>query len=264
MEVKKYLMMLMLSFSCVALVACGGGDEPAATAPTTESTPEVAPKQEEVKEEVKEEVSTESEYTSEQIALAQDMADMIDVYNEMIDVINADETLLAIPEFVETVDGVTEAIEEMDSWFEDPANLTPEVMVDIENLIDMSYDFLEQIAAMIDNFAGQEILVVPAMIVNATGADIFGIALSPSNQDNWGGNILDEPLYDGESGYTEINFTAETLVWDLMAGDSEENTISFMELDFSEAPLDGFTIVLIGDDAGNYSVELHEGLLMLE
>ncbi|MEG2173937.1 MAG: hypothetical protein RR135_00440 [Oscillospiraceae bacterium] len=95
-------------------------------------------------------------------------------------------------------------------------------------------------------------MTVPVEIVNNTDADLHTLAMSPTNDENWGGNLLDTPLTVGASGVSEMTFTEDTLVWDLLAGDSVGNMLTFMGIDFSEAPTQGAQLVLSMTEGGGY------------
>lgn len=97
-----------------------------------------------------------------------------------------------------------------------------------------------------------ESVTVPVEIVNHTGVDIYALALSPASSDDWGENLLLEVLAADESGVTEITFTADTLVWDLLVEDAEGNQLSFMGIDFSEVDVEGAQLVLTATVDGEY------------
>ena len=69
-------------------------------------------------------------------------------------------------------------------------------------------------------------------LVNETGVDIYGVYVSPSGNDEWGDDIMEEDvLEDGQS--VEITFTTEESAqyWDLMVEDYEGNTITWTDID---------------------------------
>lgn len=74
--------------------------------------------------------------------------------------------------------------------------------------------------------------------------------MSPANDESWGEELLTEALLDGESGVTQMTFTTDTLVWDLLAADAEGTTITFMGIDFSNAPTEGTKLTLGQEDGG--------------
>ncbi|MEG2852557.1 MAG: hypothetical protein RR879_06855, partial [Hydrogenoanaerobacterium sp.] len=93
-------------------------------------------------------------------------------------------------------------------------------------------------------------MTIKVEIVNNTDADLHTLAMSPANNKDWGVNMLSEPLTVGKSGVTEMTFTEDTLVWDLLAGDSAGNEITFMGIDFAAAPVEGAKLVLAMQDGG--------------
>ncbi|MEG7530538.1 MAG: hypothetical protein RSF83_04015 [Hungatella sp.] len=192
------------------------------------------------------------EYTPEQMAVAEKFADMTDRFNVLADKVNADENLLQVTALVDTMNTLVDAINEDDALFEDPKNLTPEVLQNLEDGVVVGNDFIKEIEAMIKNYEGKTIITASIEIVNDTGVEIHGLAMSPTNDTEWGGDMLEEPLAAGESGITEMTFTEDTLVWDLLAGDAEGNTITFLGIDFGDAPTEGAKLVLSAADGGEY------------
>ncbi len=191
-------------------------------------------------------------YTDAQLAVAEKFAAMTDRFQALADTINADANLLAVQELVDTMNTMIEAVNEDDALFADPANLTAEVLANLEEGIVVGNSFLDEMEAMVANYAGKQTVTVAVTIVNSTDADLYGLAMSPANNESWGGNLLSEPLAVGESGVTEMTFTQDTLVWDLLAADSEGNTLSFMGIDFTEAPMEGAQLVLAATEGGDY------------
>ncbi|MEG2928912.1 MAG: hypothetical protein RR846_05110 [Oscillospiraceae bacterium] len=242
---KKLLTIALALVMALSLVACGGSDPapaPAAPAPAT-----AAPKAEEKKPDL-----ANPEYSAEQLAVAEKFAAMSDRMSGLVDKVNGDENLSSITELIDTMNVVIDAMNEDDALFADPANLTPEVLKNLEEDIVIGNKYVDELEAMIKNYSGKETVTVPVEIINETGADLFELGMSPANNDDWGGNLLDEPLLAGESGVSNMTFSADTLVWDLLAADSEGTTLTFMGIDFSEAPTTGAKLMLSATEGGAY------------
>lgn len=94
-------------------------------------------------------------------------------------------------------------------------------------------------------------ITIPVEIINNTGVDFYALAMSPANQETWGDNLLTEVLANGESGVTEMTFTQDTFVWDILVQDKEENQLVFFEVDFSVAPTENAKLMMKVQD-GNY------------
>lgn len=94
-------------------------------------------------------------------------------------------------------------------------------------------------------------ITIPVEIINNTGVDFYALAMSPANQETWGDNLLTEVLANGESGVTEMTFTQDTFVWDILVQDKEENQLVFFEVDFSVAPTENAKLMMKVKD-GNY------------
>lgn len=132
--------------------------------------------------------------------------------------------------------------------------------------MDQTYLFIEEAEKLLNEVeagVGEEEAVkgevqsitVPIEIVNQTGVDIYALALSPENDEDWGENLITEVIADGESVEGELVFTADTLVWDILIQDSEENQLTFMGVDFTEASVDGSQL-LLSENNGEYYAEV--------
>lgn len=243
---KKLLAMMLALTLALGLTACGGGKAPAE--PTTAPAEGTA----------EETTESEGEFTEEQVALAQDYSDMADAFNAIVDVINGDEELLADEELVSMMNDLAAQMTEIDGAFEDPANLTPEVMDSIRAYIEAGNTFVATVQAAMgeaDEAAVDEI-TVPVMIQNETGVDIYALAISPANSDDWGENLIDGVIADGTTVSGNITFTADTLVWDILIADSEGTQCTFMGVDFSDASTEGATLLLSGTEDGDYYAEI--------
>ena len=73
-------------------------------------------------------------------------------------------------------------------------------------------------------------------LVNKTGVDIHEIYLSPSDQDEWGPDVLGEEdiLENGTKADITFSPKADADLWDLMIKDEDGNEIVWEELDLTE------------------------------
>ncbi len=94
---------------------------------------------------------------------------------------------------------------------------------------------------------------IPVEIINDTGVDFYALAMSPTNQDTWGDNLLTEVLEKGTSGVTQMTFTPDSLMWDILVQDQEGNQLTFMGLDFSVAPTENAKLAMSADEGGYYA-----------
>ncbi len=72
---------------------------------------------------------------------------------------------------------------------------------------------------------------------NATGYDIEGIYISPSDTEEWGDNLLEETFADGDSIPWQFSPEAEATHWDLRVdwADDEDGTfVYWRHLDLSQ------------------------------
>lgn len=244
---KKLLAMMLALTLALGLTACGGNKAPAETPVTTETPVEETAEE-----------TTEGEYTEEQVALAQEYSDMMDAYNAVVELGNESPAFLENQELVDLMNELAAQIDEIDGLFADPANLTPETMEQIREYIAMGNDFIASVEVAIGeaDAAMAEEITVPVQIQNATGVDIYALALSPANSDDWGENLISEVIADGETVAGNITFTADTLVWDILIEDSEGGQCTFMGVDFSDASTEGAILLLSVTDAGEYYAEI--------
>lgn len=239
---KKLLAIIFVTTMALSITACGS--KSASKTETTSAAPTTAVATTAATTEAAADDMASMDYSPEQLAVAEKFSAMSDRYNALADQVNADENLNSVSELIDTMNAVAEAINEDDALFADPANLTDEVLGNLEDGIVVGNDLVDQLEAMVANYAGKQTITIPVEIINNTGADLYGLAMSPTNDENWGGNLLDEALINTESGVTEMTFTEDTLVWDLLAADSEGTTLSFMGIDFTEAPTEGAKLSL--------------------
>ncbi len=107
--------------------------------------------------------------------------------------------------------------------------------------------------------AAEELIELPVVIENNTGADIHQLYASSANLEEWGEDILGETyLADGDSVETVFYIGADDLKWDLLMADSEGNEVELYGLDFTECSLNGGTVVLEYDaEEGTGSASLY-------
>ncbi|MDD4508270.1 MAG: hypothetical protein PHN26_04970 [Eubacteriaceae bacterium] len=69
---------------------------------------------------------------------------------------------------------------------------------------------------------------------NSTGVEIYGVYVSPVEVNQWGEDIMgQDTLADGKSVDITFDPTEETEYWDLMVTDSENNQLTYKNLDLS-------------------------------
>lgn len=237
---KKLISALLVCTMVMGITACGKEEKPAASNDSNA-----------VKEETKEETG---DMTPEQQAVLDEYNEMIDRYNTVVDKTNADENLLAIEEVVNTTNAVTDSLNEVSTKLDSMDTMTDEDIADLKTVIADTNAFIDELESMLLNYSGKQVVTIQATLVNNTGVDLYGFAMSPGDDDSWGGNLLEEPLKQGESGATTMNITEDTLVWDFLAVDAEDSTLEFFGLDFSNVDIEsGATITLSVDEAGEYT-----------
>ncbi|MEG0614738.1 MAG: hypothetical protein RR540_03200 [Oscillospiraceae bacterium] len=248
-KMNKLALLITAAIMALSLTACGGEkDSDKGTTTTKADVTTAAPKAEG-------EVADDGEaleYTPEQMAVAETFAAMTDRYNALADKVNADEALLAIPELIDTMNLVADAIAEDDAMFADPANLTDEVLKNLSEGVVVGNALVDELEAMVKNYSGKEAVTVPVEIINDTDGDFYTLAMSPTSNEDWGGNLLAAPLKAGESGKTQMTFTKDSLVWDVLVADSQGTTLTFEQIDFSEVSVDGAKLSLAATEGGAY------------
>ena len=241
---KKLLIFMMTLVMTLSLVACGGS-EPTPTSSSTESAQ--APT------EVKEEG-----FTAEQQALAQEFMKMAETFDKTVDRVNATPEVLEDQELIKIMNELADEIIAADDYFANPETLTPEVMEGLKVAIEETHKFITAAEAALNEIEKAEAdsvvdsMVVPVAISNLTGVDIYALALSPANSNEWGENLITEVIKAGEKVQGELVFTADTLVWDILVQDQEENQLSFMGVDFTDANIEGAELVLEETEGGEY------------
>lgn len=243
---KKLLVLMMAFVIMLSLAACGGGEPtptPSSSAPSQSSSQ-----------------AKETGFTAEQQALAQEFFDMTEAFNKTVDRVNASPELLSDEELVTTMNELANGITAADESFANPETLTPEVMGGLKTAIEATHKFITEAEAALDEIDSAKAMtaseaasiVVPVEIFNMTGVDIYALALSPANSSDWGENLITEVIKNGEKVQAELAFTADTLVWDILVQDQEENQLTFMGVDFTEANIDGAKLVLEATEGGDY------------
>jgi|GEM_PF-1092248 predicted small lipoprotein YifL len=234
---KKVLALLTAFALILSLAACGEK----AGAPAASSAPEAT-----------------SKFTPEQQALADDYIAMAEDFDALADKVNALPEELRSQELVDNMNELGNNILELSEVFADPASLTSEAMGALKVTVEATRALLAEAHANLDEVAAMqaesavEPVVVPVEIVNMTGVEIHTLALSPSNSNDWGENLLDEVIGNGETLLVEMPFTEDTLLWDLLVEDGSGNQLTFMGVDFSDANVEGAQLVLTATEGGDY------------
>lgn len=157
---KRLLAILMAAAMSMSLIACGGGEEEAATK-------EVAVEEETVEEDavVEEEVVEEATggYTEEQMAYIEAYNQMLDDYNTVIDMANEVPQLLENQELVDVMNELAAGIEDMTELMSDPANLTDEFLAGVDVAMDQTYVTLNRLQALAE--------LLPILTIAGVGAD---------------------------------------------------------------------------------------------
>lgn len=247
---KKLVVLIMALVMTLSLAACGGSAPASASSPTPapSSTPAQSPSSQ----------SKEAEFTAEQQALAQEFMDMAEAFDKTVDRVNASPEALKDEALIKTMNELADEIIAADDYFAKPETLTPEVMEGLKAAIEATHKFISAAEAALDQVEGAKAdssansIVVPVEIFNLTGVDIYALALSPANDSNWGENLITEVIKNGEKVAGELVFTADTLVWDILVQDKEENQLTFMGVDFTEANIEGAKLVLEATEGGKY------------
>ena len=181
---------------------------------------------------------------------------MAEDFDALADKVNALPEELRSQELVNNMNELGTNILELSEVFSDPASLTPEAMGALKVTVEATRALLAEAHANLDEIAAMaaaaEPVVVPVEIVNMTGVEIHTLALSPSNSNDWGENLLDEVIGNGETLLVEMPFTEDTLLWDLLVEDGSGNQLTFMGVDFSDANVEGAQLVLTATEGGDY------------
>ena len=69
------------------------------------------------------------------------------------------------------------------------------------------------------------------LLINKTGVEIHNLHVSPSDKEEWGGDILGkDTLGDGESAEIKFSPKEDSEKWDLRVADQEGNSIEWSDL----------------------------------
>lgn len=236
---------MMALVMALNLAACGGSEPAPAPSPSTPAQT--------LSSQIKE-----SEFTAEQQALAQEFMDMAEAFDKTADRVNANPEALADEELIKTMKELADEIIAAEDYFAKPETLTPEVMEGLKTAIKATHKFITAAEAALDEVESAKAassansIVVPVEIFNLTGVDIYALALSPANNNDWGENLITEVIKNGQKVQGELVFTADTLVWDILVQDSEGTQLTFMGADFSDARTDRANLFLDVTDGGKY------------
>ncbi len=231
---KKIIALMLTLALAFSLAACGGSDAPASTA--TASTPAAAP----------------AEGASPETVAAVDKYNAaIDRYNAAVDAIAADEALSALTEVTDIINQCSDMLNELAPLMDATESFTAEQIASIDAMIANMDVFTAELENLAATYVGKKMVTINATVVNQTEADFAALAMSPSGEASWGGNLLSEPLPAGASGTLTMTITEDSLVWDVLCADSEGTSVEFMGLDFSEVSVDaGATITLAATEGG--------------
>lgn len=128
---KKLLVLLLSAMMVFSLVACGGEDTP--------------------------------NYTAEQTVVVDAYEKMLEDYQGAIDLANKTPELANDKEFAEFMNEVTDSINELTELIADPANLTTEVMAEVNVVIENAYVIINRIEAYAE--------LLPILTIAGIGTD---------------------------------------------------------------------------------------------
>lgn len=104
------------------------------------------------------------------------------------------------------------------------------------------------------------IFEVPVLILNGTGADIFELYISSSQDSSWGGDQLGTGiLCTGEYIQLPLQFRSGGTGWDLKVVDRSGYEVTWYDVDVGEMPSSGFIMELLWDGETGY-VNLAAGI----
>lgn len=84
------------------------------------------------------------------------------------------------------------------------------------------------------------------VVVNGTSFSLHGMALSPSESNNWGNDFLENDVLNPGDSMT-ITINGDLNGWDLAVVDDEKNQLEFKKLDFTRI----HKITLLSDGTAN-------------
>lgn len=241
---KKILVVVLSLVMVFTLTACGGSSTEATSTTADDVVVTEAPV-----------VDTEAPVadavalTPEQQTFKDSYDAMADRFNALSETFNADANLLALDEVQSIANQIVNTLNDKFGTV-DPAQLTSDDIAAYTELLDSTNLFIDQFEALINNYGAQASITIPITVQNDTGADLYTLAMSPANSNSWGSNLIGEGLLSGESASSTMTITQDTVVWDLLAADSEGTPIEFYGLDFSIVDaVQGATLVLYYDEA---------------
>ncbi len=239
---RKLLILITALVMVLSLAACGGSAPASASVSAVPASASVPASK-----------APEAAFTADQQALAKEFMEMAAAFDKISDRVNATPAALENQELVTSMNELADEIIKADDYFTSPEKLTPEVMSELRAAIVEVHKFTAVAEVTLDEVdSAAQGITVPVEIVNGTGVDIYALALSPANSDDWGENLIDEVIKNGEKVQGELVFTADTLVWDILVQDSEENQLTFMGVDFSDVSTDGAKLFLDATESGKY------------
>jgi hypothetical protein len=90
-----------------------------------------------------------------------------------------------------------------------------------------------------------QIIKLDFTLVNQTGVDIYMVFISPSEEDDWGEDVLKiDVLEDGVSVELKFDEEQEAELWDLKVEDEDGNAIVWKGLDLTE--ITSCTLQIVG------------------
>ncbi|MCF0145700.1 MAG: hypothetical protein HUJ73_03845 [Eubacterium sp.] len=107
--------------------------------------------------------------------------------------------------------------------------------------------------------AASEVIVATITFDNQSGVDIYEMNFSDADSDDWGPDVLGEfaPLENGQELVFENGFTysAEKLLWDLRAKDSDGNEVEFdgLDMSYAEDPENIFVVLEYDEEAADFA-----------
>ncbi|GEM_PF-940374 len=248
---KKNLKLMAAAALCMAaLTACGGGKSASAD-PTTEApvTTEAPTTEAETTAETTEAVvETEAEYYSQDVYITNSTgvtimelyissADSNDWGEDLLggEVFAADETVLFTPDVVGTADAAWDIMiideDEDEVTFED-INLSSATALELHWGADGQTPTVTITGSEEEEYFSQDL-----DITNSTGVAILEFYISPSEEDNWGEDMLGGTVFAADETMqftTELVGTADA-AWDIMIVDEDGDQVVFEAINFSSA-----------------------------
>lgn len=239
---RKIIALTMAFVMTLSLAACGGGVPEEKLAKMDSIVANLDPLIKDTRVEIEKTNNTGYEdvqsYYDTNIKAVQEMED---AYEEMKKTLTDSRSKMS----EDQVDAALVELEKMQQQLTDAKNSAIEEVGNIQDAIKETEAAAAQ--ALADS------ITIPVEILNYTGVDFYALAMSPANQETWGDNLLTEVLANGTSGVSQMTFTPDTLVWDILVQDQEGNQLTFMGLDFSEAPTENAKLAMSATEGGYYA-----------